>query len=372
MAASVEKLIRPAVRELHAYHVPDPGDAIKLDAMENPYAGPAELPDNLAAEGASGLAEVAVNRYPAPGADALREDLAQWMGLPKLANADDLDVMLGNGSDELIQLLAMALQNPAGEGWACILAPEPGFVMYSMIARFGDADYVGVPLAEDFALDLPAMLAAIQQHQPALIFLAYPNTPTGNLWDKAALQAIVEAAPGLVVIDEAYTAFAVDSRVEWLAHYPQLLVMRTLSKVGLAGLRLGMLAGQKQWLHELNKIRLPYNINSLTQYSARFALKHIQPLQQQADELKQQRQALFSALADLDGVEVWPSEANFLLFRLHNADAVAVHQALAEQGVLIKKLHGAHPQLEQCLRVTVGTEAENQAFLAALSVALSA
>lgn len=366
-----QDLIRDEVRALSAYHVPDPGDAVKLDAMENPYAWPAALPQGLAEQWVAGLAGVALNRYPSPGAEALRDDLAKWMGLPALTNADDLDIILGNGSDELIQLLAMAVKHPAGGAKPCILAPEPGFVMYNMIARFVDADYVGVPLADGFELDLPAMLAAIKTNQPALIFLAYPNNPTGNLWSVDALQAIVEAAPGLVVIDEAYTAFAADSRVEWLQQYPQLLVMRTLSKVGLAGLRLGMLAGQKCWVDELDKIRLPYNINSLTQYSARFALANMAPLEAQASNLRQQRGELFTRLSEVDGVSVWPSEANFLLFRLEKADAVAVHASLVEQGVLIKKLHGAHPQLEQCLRVTVGTETENQQFLSALHNALA-
>lgn len=368
MTATVETVIRSAVRELAAYHVPDAGDAIKLDAMENPYAWPADLPDGLAAEWAAGLASVAVNRYPDPSAKVLRENLREWMGLDALSNADELDIILGNGSDELIQLLAMAVKSPDGKSKPVILAPEPGFVMYRMIARFVEADYVGVALTPEFELDLDAMLAAIELHQPALVFLAYPNNPTGNLWSVDDMEVIVNAAPGLVVIDEAYTAFAADSRVEWLHRYPQLLVMRTLSKVGLAGLRLGMLAGQKRWITELDKIRLPYNINSLTQYSASFALQHMQPLLSQAQLLVEQRTKLFTALAEMDALEVWPSQANFLLFRVDNA--LGVHAALAAQGILIKKLHGAHAQLEQCLRVTIGTEQENSQFVNALMVAL--
>lgn len=367
-----ENLIRDEIRGLSAYHVPNPGDAIKLDAMENPFAWPASLPQSLLQQWSQGLAEVAVNRYPSPGADTLRQKLTQWMGLSGLSNASELDVMLGNGSDELIQLLAMAVKHPQGEGKPCILAPEPGFVMYGMIAKFVAADYVGVPLSDGFELDVPAMLAAIKQSQPALIFLAYPNNPTGNLWALEDVQTIVEAAPGLVVIDEAYTAFASDSRVEWLQQYPQLIVMRTLSKVGLAGLRLGVLAGRKAWLNELNKLRLPYNINSLTQYSAEFALDHYEPMEAQATELKSQRGQLLRSLQNLAGVEVWPSEANFLLMRLLNVDASDVHAALVKHGVLIKKLHGAHPQLAQCLRVTVGTATENAAFLAALAQVLQA
>lgn len=372
---TVADLIRPTIRELSAYHVPNPGDAIKLDAMENPYAWPAELPGELSAQWAAGLGEVALNRYPDPAADGLRAQLREWMGLNQLSNHESLDIILGNGSDELIQLLAMAVQHPSNaDAKPCILAPEPGFVMYRMIARFVAADYVGVPLAADYELDRAAMLAAIQQHQPALIFLAYPNNPTGNLWSLEDMQAIVEAAPGLVVIDEAYTAFAADSRVTWLQQYPQLLVMRTLSKVGLAGLRLGMLAGQKSWLDELNKIRLPYNINSLTQYSASFALEHVEPLDQQAASLRAERESLLAELNQraerVEGLQAWPSQANFLLFKTPTGQAVTIHQALVAAGILIKKLDGSHPQLANCLRVTVGTAAENQAFLTELDNAL--
>lgn len=371
--ASVVALVRPAVRALAAYHVPNPGNATKLDAMENPYAWPAELPDGLAAEWAAGLQTLALNRYPDPAATELRKQLFAWMGLDALSNSAELDLMLGNGSDELIQLLAMALQKPGELGAKpCVLAPEPGFVMYRMIAQFVDAEYVGVPLTSAFELDRAAMLAAIAEHQPALIFLAYPNNPTGNLWSLDDMQAIVEAAPGLVVIDEAYTAFAADSRVAWLERYPQLLMMRTLSKVGLAGLRLGMLAGQKHWLDELNKLRLPYNINTLTQYSAGFALEHIQPLNEQAAELRSQRAILFEALQAREALKVWPSEANFLLFAAPAGSAPVIHQQLFDAGVLIKKLDGSHPQLANCLRVTVGTAEENSRFLTELDRILAA
>lgn len=349
-----EQWLRPAVLDMSAYHVPPPGDAIKLDAMENPFAWPGALPESLRAEWAAGLAELELNRYPDAAASELSVALRDWLQL-----ADNTGLMLGNGSDELIQLLMIA----AGNG--CVMAPEPTFVMYRHLALCCGLEFVGVPLnADDFSLDLPAMLAAVEREQPKLIFLAYPNNPTGNRFDRDAVLQIIQASPGLVVVDEAYAAFAADSLLDALPSHDNLLLMRTLSKIGLAGLRLGLLAGATRWIEQLDKLRLPYNINTLTQFSAIFALRHRQVLDEQATLLREERQRLFVALSERSDAQVWPSEANFLTFRV--PDAVQTHQRLLDEGVLIKRLHGAHPALEQCLRVTVGTAEENQRFLHAL------
>jgi histidinol-phosphate aminotransferase len=280
-----------------------------------------------------------------------------------MAVPEGQEVLLGNGSDELIQMMAMTLAQPGRK----VLAPEPSFVMYKMIATFTGMDYVGVPLADDFSLDLAAMLAAIEQHQPAIVFLAYPNNPTGNLFERVAVERIIKASPGLVVVDEAYHAFAGDSFMGELGRYDNLVVMRTVSKMGLAGLRLGLLAGPKAWLGEFDKTRLPYNINVLTQVSAEFALSHREVLDGQTQQICQDREALMAALTAMEGIEPFPSRANFILFRMANADAVFA--ALQEQGVLIKNLSGAGGALTGCLRVTVGTPEENTAFLAALKKA---
>jgi histidinol-phosphate aminotransferase len=253
-----------------------------------------------------------------------------------------------------------------------MLAPEPGFVMYRMIAAFTGMDYVGVPLAADFALDGAAMLAAIAAHEPALVFLAYPNNPTGNLFDAEAMRAVIEAAPGLVVIDEAYYPFAGSSYLGWLGRHPNLLVMRTVSKLGLAGLRLGLLAGPEAWLGQLEKLRLPYNINVLTQSSAEFALAHHHVFEQQAAQICADRERLYRALSELPGIAVWPSHANFLLLRTPAGQSAALFAGLKAHGVLVKNLDGGHPQLRDCLRVTVGTAGENRAFLEALRALLTA
>jgi histidinol-phosphate aminotransferase len=271
-----------------------------------------------------------------------------------------MEILLGNGSDEIIQLLALAVAKPG----AVLLSVEPSFVMYKMIATFVGMKYVGVPLADDFSLDLPAMLDAIKREQPALVFLAYPNNPTGNSFNAEAIKQIIQATPGLVVVDEAYYAFARDSFIPHLAHYKNLLVMRTFSKLGMAGLRLGFLAGAAAWLGQLEKLRLPYNVGVLPQLVAAKLLAHHDVLLSQAESIKQERAKLLVALSSLSGVRAYPSEANFILFRV--ARATQIFEGLKQRGVLIKNLNGGHPALTDCLRVTVGTADENTKFLAAL------
>ncbi|RMG28645.1 MAG: histidinol-phosphate transaminase, partial [Gammaproteobacteria bacterium] len=307
------------------------------------------------------LREVALNRYPDPGARRLVQGLRRYLSLP-----EDQGLLLGNGSDELIQMILMSV---AGEG-RTVLAPEPTFVMYRLIAEVLGLEYVPVPLGEDFALDGAAMLEAIRRRDPEVVFLAYPNNPTGNLFDREVVEAVLEAATGLVVIDEAYSAFATDSFLPELGRWPNLLVLRTLSKTGLAGLRLGMLLGPPQWLEEIDKVRLPYNINVLTQVSAAFALEHAEVLEDQCARIRADRERLHAALAALEGVQVWPSQANFLLFRVPRGQGRAVFAGLRSRGVLIKAF-GNGP-LADCLRVTVGTPEENTRFLSALRETLRA
>jgi histidinol-phosphate aminotransferase len=351
ISSLVAQLIRPEIQALHAYHVPVSEGLIKLDAMENPYLVPPFLREEIAAV----VSHAAINRYPDPNPQALKQKIRALLNLPQ-----GMEVLLGNGSDELIQLLAMAVNKPG----AVLLSVEPSFVMYKMIATFLGMRYAGVPLAADFSLDMSAMLAAIERDQPALIFLAYPNNPTGNPFAASDIKQIIAAASGLVVVDEAYYAFADDSFMQHLADYPNLLVMRTFSKLGMAGLRLGFLAGSELWLNELDKLRLPYNVGVLPQLVAEKLLDHHDVLLAQAEQIKQDRSKLAQQLSAIVGVQVYPSSANFLLLRV--ARAKEIFEGLKQRGVLIKNLHGSHAMLENCLRVTVGTPAENQAFVAAL------
>jgi histidinol-phosphate aminotransferase len=356
----IANTIRADVRAVNGYNVPDSRGCIKLDSMENPY----ELSPALRRELGERLAEVALNRYPVPSYATLKQKVNARLGVPP-----GYDVMLGNGSDELISIIAMATARQ--DRRAVILAPIPAFVMYQRSAQFAGMDFVGVPLKSDFTLDMPAMLAAIAQHKPSVLFLAYPNNPTGNLFDAADMAELIDALgdTGIAVVDEAYEPFA---RTSFMAHLPEfenLVVMRTLSKLGLAGIRLGYMSAAPQLLAQFDKVRPPYNVNVLTQVAAEFALDHLDVLDAQAERLNAARSTLAAALAALPGVEVFPSAANFLLFRVANSDD-ACAKLLADK-VLVKNMGKMHVMLANCIRVTVSTPEENSAFLTAFKAALN-
>lgn len=351
-------LFRPEILAMSAYHVADANNFIKLDAMENPYGWPEAIQQAWQEH----LKNCPMNRYPDPEAKALSAALRQSNNIPEQSG-----LILGNGSDEIIQILQMALAPNS-----TVLAPEPGFVMYKQIALSLGLRYHGVPLlADSFDLNMPAMLEAIKTHQPALIFLAYPNNPTGNLFDTQAINDILSAAPGLVIVDEAYAPFTDASFMDQLPQYQNLLVMRTVSKLGLAGLRLGFLAGDNATLEQLNKVRLPYNINCLTQETARFALERQAFLLEQTQTICRQRGEMFAALQGRNDVISYPSSANFILLKTLKKPADEVFASLKKQGILIKNLSPQGGLLSNCLRVTIGKPEENQAFLTALHQALS-
>ena len=356
MAKTPEDVIRDEIRALKAYPVQPSAGMVKLDAMENPY----RLPPELRARLARLVEDADLNRYPDAGARELKAVLREALAVP-----EGIELLLGNGSDELIQMLIMAVAKPG----AVVLGVEPSFVMFRMIAAFAGARYVGVDLREDFSLDIEPLLAAVERHRPAVVFIAYPNNPTGNLFDAAMVARVAEAAPGLVVIDEAYHAFADASFLPRVGRHPNMVVMRTLSKLGLAGIRLGVLAGAGRWITELDKLRLPYNVNTLTQVVAREVLQHDGVLTEQAGAIKLERRRLLQTLQEVPGATAYPSDANFILFRISQAERV--FEGLKRRGVLIKSLHGSHRLLANCLRVTVGTPDENAAFLSALTQTLS-
>lgn len=348
-------LVREEVLALTAYHVGEAAGMVKLDAMENPYM----LPQELRREIAELVAGAAINRYPNPQAPELKARLRQSMAIP-----DACDILLGNGSDEIIHIMIQALARPG----AVVLAPEPTFVMYRAYALVNRMRYVGVALAPEFTLDCARLLAAIDEHQPALIFISYPNNPSGNLFSEADVLRVLQAAPGLVVLDEAYHAFAQKSFMQRLPQHANLVVLRTLSKSGMAGLRLGYAAGSPDWLREFDKVRSPYNVNALTQLVAERLLAHAGVLEEQAAAIRSERGRLAAEFARTSGVAAFPSDANFLLARV--PDARKVFAGMKERGVLIKLLHGSHPLLAQCVRITVGTAEENTQCLAALRASL--
>ncbi len=350
--------IRHDIQSMHAYAIQESQGMIKLDAMENPHRLPLELQEELGRR----LGALALNRYPAGRIDVLRQALASYASMP-----EGFEIMLGNGSDELISLLALACDVPG----ASILAPLPGFVMYAMSAQLQGLAFHGVPLTSDFELDQAAMLEAIERHRPAITYLAYPNNPTANLWDDLALENIIRAAGqhgGLVVVDEAYQPFSSRSYMDRITGHGHVLLLRTLSKFGLAGVRLGYLMGPKALISEIDKVRPPYNISVLNCECALFALEQLEVFAAQASALCAERAALLQSLAQLPGVKAFKSEANMILLRV--PDATKTFAGMLSRRVLLKNVSRMHPLLHNCLRLTVGTAEENVQMLAALKESL--
>ena len=353
MSKGPADVVREEVRALKAYHVSPAEGLVKLDAMENPY----RLPPELAARMGERLARVAVNRYPDPAAPRLKQRLREAMGIDPA-----LDVVLGNGSDEILQIISLALARPG----AAVLAPEPSFVMYRLAAIAAGMRYVGVPLRADFTLDEEALLAAIARERPALTWIAYPNNPTGNLFPREAILRVIAASPGLVVVDEAYYAFSGGvSLLAEVGRHPNLVLVRTVSKLGLAGLRLGLAIGTRDWLGEFEKLRMPYNVNSLSAAAAEMLLEHREVFERQTAAIVAERARLERSLDAIARVRRFPSAANFVLARV--PDAPAAFEALKARGILVRNFHGTHALLAHCLRLTVGTPDENAQMLEALA-----
>jgi histidinol-phosphate aminotransferase len=374
--ALIQRRIRQDVQSMHAYNVQDSKGMVKLDAMENPHRLPADLQEALGKR----LGALALNRYPDGRVNDLRQALATYAGMP-----EGFDIMLGNGSDELISLLAMACDVPVAPGQPkpSILAPLPGFVMYAMSAQLQGLDFVGVPLTADFELDVQAMVQAITEKQPAIVYLAYPNNPTANLWAEADMVRVVaaaQAAGSIVAIDEAYQPFSSRTYLDVIRANPaanaHVLLMRTMSKFGLAGVRIGYMVGPKALIAQVDKVRPPYNISVLNYECALFALEHQEAFAAQAQEICAQRATLLGALRVLPGIKAWDSDANMVLIRIGGEGASGVDGAqkvfdgLKARGVLVKNVSKMHPLLAQCLRLTVGTSDENTQMLKALQETL--
>jgi len=340
-------LVRPAVRGLAAYHIDETPVRVKLDAMENPFL----LPDKIRKEVAKAAQQALINRYPDPSAKKLKQAIA------RIWKIDPEQMLLGNGSDELIQAIILAFGGP-------VITPAPSFAMYDISARALSQKVVSVPLTDEFDLDADAIIKAAKRTKARVIFLACPNNPTGNRYSDAAVRKVLENVSAAVVIDEAYFSFSGRTFLPYLNRHPGMIILRTLSKIGLAGLRIGVLTASREIAAELNKIRLPYNINVLSQAAALVALRHWSTLNRQISLLISERAKLYNALLRTPGVTPFPTETNFILMWIEK-DATAVFKALKKRGILVKNLDRPGP-LKGCLRVTIGTPAENREFLSNL------
>lgn len=342
----IKSLVRKEVAELTAYHVDEQGVRIKLDAMENPYQLPYELKKKIGIE----LAKVQLNRYPDAGASELRAELSKYTGVAPE------NLVVGNGSDELIAMIISAFGGSPGT----VSYMQPSFAMYRIIARSLGQDVLPLPLDSNFDIDFDGSLKLIMERRPNILFIAYPNNPTGNLFTRDKVKRLVAGFAGIVVVDEAYHSFAGESFIGELADYPNLVVLRTLSKVGLAGLRVGVMAAGKDVVDAVDKVRLPYNVNSLSQAAAVTVLRHRDAVDEQVRLIVGERERLIEGLAAIPGVTVFPTATNFIMFRLRGA--TEIFRLLKDDGILIKDLSSPGP-LKDCLRVTVGTPEENGEFL---------
>ncbi len=351
-SGNIASLVKPAIRKLAAYHVDETPVRVKLDAMENPFPLPASLRNAVA----TAVRDTPVNRYPDPSGKELKKAIAAMWGM------EPAQMVLGNGSDELIQAIVLAFGGP-------VVTPVPSFAMYELTARALSQDVVPVPLLPDFDLDADRLIAAARKARARVVFLACPNNPTGNRFSDKAIRKVLADLRAAIVIDEAYFSFSGKTWLPRLAKHPNMVVLRTLSKIGFAGLRLGVLCASPDIVKELNKIRLPYNINALSQAAALVALRSRNAIERQISVLISEREKLYNNLSQLPGITAFPSETNFLLLRT-GSDATKIFAQLKRSGILVKNLDRPGP-LRNCLRVTIGTPSENREFLKKLSALIT-
>jgi len=350
----VDKRVKRNIKELRAYSVSQIDCSIKLDGNESPFQLPPEIREILGEE----LIGIDIHRYPDPESRELREKIARAGGVPTDG------VLLGNGSDELIGMLVETCTGLTGR----VLYPTPTFSMYGLTAIAMGAEVIEVPLDQDFDIDIVSTIDSIQVSDPDIIFLASPNNPTGNTYSEDKIKSIIETAEGIVVVDEAYSDFSGYTFMPYLQKNENLVILRTLSKVGFAGLRLGMLYAHPDLVQELNKVRYPYNINSLSQAAAELVLENHEFVSENIQLIIRERDRVFGELKPLNGIELFSSDANFILFRVGEAERV--FSELVDRDILIRNFNKPG-RLENCMRVTIGTPEENNAFISALGDILS-
>ena len=364
MNKKIANFLRDDIDILKEYEVLDSKGLIKLDAMENPYEHGIKIETNITPGIGceTTLLEdyyggyVNINRYPDANCDSLRGKLLKKYNLEK-----KYDCLIGNGSDEIIQLICLSFLKPENK----ILCPNPSFSMYKKIAQVLKFKFEEVMLLDNFSLDIEQMIKKIREIDPALIFLAYPNNPTGNLWSKDDIVQIIKETNGVVVIDEAYGAFSGESFLGEMNNFDNLLIMKTMSKVGLAGLRLGYLFGESSIIKQINKLRLPFNINSFSQKISELYTGDNDFIDAQTKEIIKSREYMLDSMKKIKNIKVYPSKTNFILFSILKGSADIVFRSLLADKLLVKNMSST-PSLQNCLRVTVGTKEENDIFIQSL------
>ena len=344
------ELVRSKVKGLKAYKVENLEEGIKLHANENPYPPSPKLLKKIFQR----LDQLELNRYPDPDCKKLKQSIANKTGaLPE-------QIIIGNGSDELIQYLMQVL---CDEG-DTIAFPDPTFAMYGITAQCLGLTPDSFPLNDNWDFDSQTALEALAKHKARLVFISYPNNPTGNCFSEKEIQKLIEQFKGIVVLDEAYHDFAGKSFLKQMEKHNNLVVLRSLSKIGLAGLRIGYGIFPSILAEQINKVRLPYNSNTLSQWFATELLNDFTHVQNQIHSIVEERSRLMDELSKLPAIIAYPSDSNFILFQAQNGGE-KLFINLKEIGVLLRNLN-AHPRLKNCLRITIGTKQENDQFLAQL------
>ncbi|KGK87092.1 histidinol-phosphate aminotransferase [Desulfosporosinus sp. HMP52] len=340
--------VRPAVRELVPYETKYLPDCIKLDANENPFPWPAKMREALLSE------KFDFNRYPDGMGQELKTRIAQYTSTPPES------VMIGNGSDELIQMILLTF---GGAGKSLIIHP-PTFGMYQIYARLTETAVVPVPLLNGLDLDTEQMLKAAEAPGAQVIIVCNPNNPTGSLFPREEILKLVKESGKIVVVDEAYAEFSEQTLISEIENYPNLVIMRTFSKAfGMAGLRLGYLLGQPKTIALIEKVRPPFNVNLFSQRAGILALDYLREYKLQIQQIKEETKKLYEALVQLTGLTVYPTQANFILFKPADPDRWATD--LLKRGFLIRNM-GSLPILGKCLRISAGLPEENERFIQAV------
>jgi histidinol-phosphate aminotransferase len=349
--------VKPAVRALKAYTLAARSAPVKINQNENPY----DLPESVKRRVLERALARPWSRYPDFDPKELVEALARFADW----RADG--VLAGNGSNELIEALLLVTVGPGTR----VVIPEPTFTLYALLTGILGGDAVRVPLDADLRYDVPALVEARRRSEAAVTVVCSPNNPTGGVLSPDEVRRLCREGHGLVVIDEAYHEFAGQSVVPLLAEQPNLVVLRTFSKaMALAGLRVGYLLASPELVREINKARLPYNLNFFSQMAALAALEDGPTLARSVERLVASREGLLLALGRMAGIRAYPSKANFILVEILEGDPKAIFEALYRDGVLVRDVT-SYPRLARCLRVSVGSEEENAAFLSALAASLS-
>ena len=349
--------IRPAVRDRSEYIVDMPeGIDVKLNQNESPF----DLPAGLKQELLDAHAQVEMNRYPSEQPEALRHALAEYDGV------DPDQILGGNGSNEITYTFGVAFLDPGDP----VVLPRPMFSLYEKVMRLQEADLTIVPPQDDFGFDADALATAAAETEAVLTILTTPNNPTGLAMTLDELEQVVTASSGFVVIDEAYVEFNPEgTAIDLLEQHPNVLILRTLSKgFGLAGARLGYLLAHPAVVTELMKARLPFMVDRFAEQTALAVLRRPDLIEDRVSRIEASITTLTEALQAMEGVEVVPSQANFVVFTTP-LPADTLQDRLADRGVLVRNM-GGYPELEGYLRVSAGTEEENNAFLDALDVSL--